>query len=642
MTPITFAEDITRCRTHWTRRDRSPPWTWDWGTSDGSRDVAQAYQQGMREEMERDPASSCWAPTCTTAAGTSRRSWAWARSSAPSASGTCPSRRRRWSPPGVGAALNGMRPVVDLNFIDFAFGAMDEIVNQAAKMRYMFGTPMPLVIRGSSGVALYAAQHNNSLEALFASFPGLLVALPSTPADTKGLLKSALRGQDPVIFMMHKRLGSMRGEVGGPDDLVPFGQAAIRREGSDVPSWPTRQMVVKALEAAERPRRGRHRGGGHRPAHGDAARPRDGRRVGAKTGARLVVTEAPGFASIASEVARASARRSSTGWTSRSSASAPGMRRSPTARSCSRASSPRPPTSSGRRARCWSELRHDADHHRARAGTNEDTALEQTTSSGAGVARIGASSQTPDQVRGGDPGRRRRRGHHQPADPRRTSRRSAPASGSSAAPGPGWTPSTWRRPRDARHRRLPHRPTTARPRSRRTPSRSILAVQRRSPRRRPGRARRLPRTGGRWAPSAPMDELTAGVVGRRAHRTGGHGPASPARRPRHHATTRTSTEAPDGVERVGHPRRPPAAIGHPDPASARSSPETRGMIGAAQLALAADGRDRGQRLARRAGRRGRPARPRSAPASSRARRSTCSRTSRRRPTTRSSARPACC
>jgi pyruvate dehydrogenase E1 component beta subunit len=167
----------------------------------------------------------------------------------------------------------------------------------------MFGTPMPLVIRGSSGVALYAAQHNNSLEALFASFPGLLVALPSTPADTKGLLKSALRGEDPVIFLMHKRLGSARGEVGGPDDLVPFGRAAVRREGGDVTIVAYSEMVVRCLAAAER-----------LAADGIAAEVIDLRTVMPldidtvtasvqKTGRALVVTEAPRFASIASEVA---------------------------------------------------------------------------------------------------------------------------------------------------------------------------------------------------------------------------------------------------------------------------------------------------------------------------------------------------
>jgi acetoin:2,6-dichlorophenolindophenol oxidoreductase subunit beta len=153
---------------------------------------------------------------------------------------------------GVGAAMNGMRPLVDLNFVDFALGAADEIVNQAAKMRYMSGAPVPLVIRASSGIALYAAQHNNSFEGWFASTPGLLLATPSTPADTKGLIKSALRGEDPVIFLMHKRLMPARGPVGGPDDLVPFGQAVVRRSGRDVTLVSYSYPVRRVLEAAER------------------------------------------------------------------------------------------------------------------------------------------------------------------------------------------------------------------------------------------------------------------------------------------------------------------------------------------------------------------------------------------------------
>lgn len=151
---------------------------------------------------------------------------------------------------GVGAALNGMRPLIDLNFVDFALGAADEIVNQAAKMRYMSGAPLPLVIRASNGTAAYAAQHNNCLEGWFASTPGLLVAMPSTPSDTKGLLKSALRGEDPVIFLMHKRLTGVRGPVGDHDHLVPFGRAQVLRTGRHVTLVSYGYMVRRVLEAA--------------------------------------------------------------------------------------------------------------------------------------------------------------------------------------------------------------------------------------------------------------------------------------------------------------------------------------------------------------------------------------------------------
>lgn len=204
---------------------------------------------------------------------------------------------------GVGAAMNGMRPVIDLNFIDFSFGAMDEIANQAAKARYLWGNPVPLVIRGSSGVAGYAAQHNNSLEAWFMHMPGLVVVMPSNPADTKGILKSALRGDDPVIFLMHKKLTGSRGTVGGPDDLVPIGKAAIVRVGSDVTILASGIMVQKALAAADT-----------LAADGVEAEVIDLRTIfpldteailesARKTGRVVVVTEEAPYASVASEIA---------------------------------------------------------------------------------------------------------------------------------------------------------------------------------------------------------------------------------------------------------------------------------------------------------------------------------------------------
>jgi pyruvate dehydrogenase E1 component beta subunit len=180
---------------------------------------------------------------------------------------------------------------------------MDEIVNQAAKARYLWGKAVPLVIRASSGVALYAAQHNNSLEAWFMHTPGLVVVMPSNPADIKGILKSALRGQDPVVFFMHKRLTGARGEVGGPDDLVPIGKANVLRTGRHVTLVATGIVVQKALKAADA-----------LGADGIEAEvidlrtifPLDMDRIAdsvRKTGRALVVTEEPPYASVASEVA---------------------------------------------------------------------------------------------------------------------------------------------------------------------------------------------------------------------------------------------------------------------------------------------------------------------------------------------------
>jgi acetoin:2,6-dichlorophenolindophenol oxidoreductase subunit beta len=153
---------------------------------------------------------------------------------------------------GVGSAICGMRPIVDLNFLDFSFGGMDEICNQAAKMSYMFGIQVPLLIRATNGIALGGAQHNNVIESWFAELPGLNVVTPSNPADVKGLIKSALRMNDPVLFLMHKALSGLRGNVGGPDDLIPLGHANISRSGDDVTIVTYGVNVAKCLEAAER------------------------------------------------------------------------------------------------------------------------------------------------------------------------------------------------------------------------------------------------------------------------------------------------------------------------------------------------------------------------------------------------------
>ena len=179
--------------------------------------MAQAFQQGMREEMERDPRIFVLGTDLFDRGGHFAQVLGLGKEFGRERVRDMPISEAAMVAAGVGAALNGMRPVVDLNFIDFAFGAMDEIVNQAAKMRYMFGTPVPLVIRASSGVALYAAQHNNSLEALFAPFPGLLVAMPATPADTKGLhqVGAARRGPghlpDAQAPRRHPRRGGRAG-----------------------------------------------------------------------------------------------------------------------------------------------------------------------------------------------------------------------------------------------------------------------------------------------------------------------------------------------------------------------------------------------------------------------------------------------
>jgi pyruvate dehydrogenase E1 component beta subunit len=154
----------------------------------------------------------------------------------------------------VGAAITGMRPVAEIMFGDLTALAMDQIANQAAKIRYMFGgqAKCPLVIRTPFGAGVnIASHHSQSLEAWFMHVPGLFVAAPSTPYDAKGLLKSAIRGNNPVFFCEHKLLYPVEGEVPKEEYTVPFGVAEVKMEGSDATIVATSYMVHKALEASK-------------------------------------------------------------------------------------------------------------------------------------------------------------------------------------------------------------------------------------------------------------------------------------------------------------------------------------------------------------------------------------------------------
>jgi acetoin:2,6-dichlorophenolindophenol oxidoreductase subunit beta len=157
---------------------------------------------------------------------------------------------------GVGAAMTGMRPVVEIMFGDFLTLVMDQLVNQAAKMYYMSGGRyrVPLVVRTTLGAGRrLAAQHSQSLQAWFAHIPGLKVVLPSTPSDAKGLLKTAIRDDNPVIFFEDKLMYQRKGIVPSSSDpyTIPFGKADVKREGSDVTIVATSSMVHVALQAAE-------------------------------------------------------------------------------------------------------------------------------------------------------------------------------------------------------------------------------------------------------------------------------------------------------------------------------------------------------------------------------------------------------
>ncbi|MDP6707994.1 MAG: alpha-ketoacid dehydrogenase subunit beta [Alphaproteobacteria bacterium] len=155
----------------------------------------------------------------------------------------------------VGAALVGSRPVVEMRFSDFALCAVDELVNQAAKARFMFGgqARVPLVVREPIGMwRSSAAQHSQSLESWYVHIPGLVVVTPATAADNKGLLKSAIRNDDPVVYMEHKDLWPVPGEVPDDDDyLVPLGKARLAREGDDVTIVTWSRMVGLAEVAAD-------------------------------------------------------------------------------------------------------------------------------------------------------------------------------------------------------------------------------------------------------------------------------------------------------------------------------------------------------------------------------------------------------
>jgi pyruvate dehydrogenase E1 component beta subunit len=156
---------------------------------------------------------------------------------------------------GIGAAMLGLRPVVEMMTFNFSLMAMDQIVNTAAKLHYMSGGQfsVPLVIRGPGGpAAQLAAQHSQSMETYYYHVPGLKVVRPTTPMDAKGLLKSAIRDDNPVIFIESETLYHLKGEVpDDPDFLIPLGQAIVRREGTDVTVVAYMGMMYRALEAAE-------------------------------------------------------------------------------------------------------------------------------------------------------------------------------------------------------------------------------------------------------------------------------------------------------------------------------------------------------------------------------------------------------
>jgi acetoin:2,6-dichlorophenolindophenol oxidoreductase subunit beta len=155
----------------------------------------------------------------------------------------------------VGAAVAGLRPIVELMYFDFVTLAMEPLVNQAAKLHYMFGgqARVPMVLRSNLGASGgKAAQHSQSLESWILHVPGLKLAVPTTPADAKGLLKTAIRDDNPVVFLEHKLLYPMKGELTDPVEPLPFGRAEIRRPGRHATVVATQVMLLRALQVAEK------------------------------------------------------------------------------------------------------------------------------------------------------------------------------------------------------------------------------------------------------------------------------------------------------------------------------------------------------------------------------------------------------
>lgn len=154
----------------------------------------------------------------------------------------------------VGAAAAGLRPIAEIMFVDFMGCCMDELFNQAAKMRYMFGgkAKVPMVVRTPCGAGMgAAAQHSQSIESWFTHIPGIKTVMPSTPADAKGLMAAAVRDDNPVVYIEHKQLLGVSGDVPEGEYVVPLGKADIKREGSDITIVAWSWMIQKALAAAE-------------------------------------------------------------------------------------------------------------------------------------------------------------------------------------------------------------------------------------------------------------------------------------------------------------------------------------------------------------------------------------------------------
>ena len=215
---------------------------------------AQAVREALAEEMRRDPAVLIIGEDVAEAGTPFKVLSGLVEEFGPERVIDTPISEAGFTGIAVGAAMTGLRPVVDIMFGDFLTLAMDQIANQAAKVHYMSGGKLtvPMVVRTTMGATRRsAAQHSQSLHAWVSHVPGLRVVLPSTPYDAKGLLKTAIRDQNPVVFFEDKMMYSLKGEVPDADYAIPFGVADVKRPGKDITMVATSSMVQVALRAAE-------------------------------------------------------------------------------------------------------------------------------------------------------------------------------------------------------------------------------------------------------------------------------------------------------------------------------------------------------------------------------------------------------
>jgi pyruvate dehydrogenase E1 component beta subunit len=213
-----------------------------------------ALNEALREEMSRDPTVFCIGVGIGERGGSYKVTAGLLDEYGTKRVIDTPISEASFTGAGVGSAITGMRPVVEILFVDFTMLVMDQLVNQAAKHRFMTGGEgrVPMVLRTQGGVGNgLAAQHSQSLEAIFYHIPGLRLITPSTPFDAKGLLKAAIRDDSPVIFMEHKLLYMSKGEVPEGDYVVEIGRGDIKRKGDDVTLIAWSNMIPRSLAAAE-------------------------------------------------------------------------------------------------------------------------------------------------------------------------------------------------------------------------------------------------------------------------------------------------------------------------------------------------------------------------------------------------------